>query len=295
MKLKYLLSFLLLLILQLNIANSFNNAYSNEELCVDSVYFSETVKSSPEFSKTDFNKNDIFELSYYGIESSSSVSVCVGYAELVNSWKTIKYCGDDELAKLATNLNELDVVAKNADEIKAVGGYKKWKASLNSAEEIVTVNGRTFIKKKFGRNSTEVFVDPDSDVIYYYIDGNISIPYAEFHLEGSVFRPSIEVPSNLRSQGIGKQTYRDAFERLGGESKIARMESEWGAGANLGDNFDAFKEALNSGKNYQEAAFLTPSGSFAKDLGFTKVSVDVVDVDAVKAGILNEIVIYFTR
>jgi hypothetical protein len=46
---------------------------------------------------------------------------------LVESWKTIKYCGDDELAKLATNRDELDIVAKNADEISAAGGYKVWK------------------------------------------------------------------------------------------------------------------------------------------------------------------------
>jgi hypothetical protein len=49
--------------------------------------------------------------------------------KLINSWKTIKYCGDDELAKLATNLDELDVVAKNADDITKAGGYKAWKTS----------------------------------------------------------------------------------------------------------------------------------------------------------------------
>lgn len=49
--------------------------------------------------------------------------------ELVESWKTVKYCGDDELAKLATNIDELDVVAKNTDEITAAGGYKAWKST----------------------------------------------------------------------------------------------------------------------------------------------------------------------
>jgi len=52
-----------------------------------------------------------------------------GDGELVDAWGVIKFSGDDDLAKLANNLNELDLVAKNVDKIEAVGGYKAWKTS----------------------------------------------------------------------------------------------------------------------------------------------------------------------
>lgn len=48
---------------------------------------------------------------------------------LVEAWKVIKNSDDDDLAKLATNLDELDLVSKNLDEIEAAGGYKAWKTS----------------------------------------------------------------------------------------------------------------------------------------------------------------------
>lgn len=47
--------------------------------------------------------------------------------ELVEAWRTIKASGDDELAKLSIDLDELDLVSKNLAEIDAVGGYKAWK------------------------------------------------------------------------------------------------------------------------------------------------------------------------
>jgi hypothetical protein len=47
---------------------------------------------------------------------------------LVEGWKTIKYCGDDELAKLATNVDELTDVSKHLDDINEVG-YTTWKAT----------------------------------------------------------------------------------------------------------------------------------------------------------------------
>lgn len=37
--------------------------------------------------------------------------------ELVDEWKTINYSCDDDLAKLATNLDEVDLVSKNLHEI----------------------------------------------------------------------------------------------------------------------------------------------------------------------------------
>ena len=49
--------------------------------------------------------------------------------DLVEAWEVIKYSGDDDLTKLATDLDELDLVAKNLDEIETAGGYKAWKTS----------------------------------------------------------------------------------------------------------------------------------------------------------------------
>ncbi len=125
--LKNILSFFLLLILQLGYTNSFASFSTNEELCVSEIELSE--KPNSDFLELLFKENYIFEHSFLDIVSFRSVSFCDGYAELVESWKTIKYCGDDELAKLATNLDELGDVAKNADEITKAGGYKVWKAS----------------------------------------------------------------------------------------------------------------------------------------------------------------------
>ncbi len=49
--------------------------------------------------------------------------------ELVKAWEVVADCGDANLAKLASNLDELDVVAKHLDDIDAAGGYKAWKGS----------------------------------------------------------------------------------------------------------------------------------------------------------------------
>jgi hypothetical protein len=48
-QLKHILSFFLLLILQLSYANSFVNVYSNEELCVGNIDLSETGKLNSDF------------------------------------------------------------------------------------------------------------------------------------------------------------------------------------------------------------------------------------------------------
>ena len=52
-----------------------------------------------------------------------------GEPKYVDSWHSIHYCGDEELAKLATNFDELDLVRRNSDEIAGAGGYLAWKSS----------------------------------------------------------------------------------------------------------------------------------------------------------------------
>jgi len=73
-----------------------------------------------------------FALDYYN--SKSLRTLFENNADLVESWKAIKYCGDDELAKLATNLDELEVVAKNINDINLAGGYKAWKLAKGAGK-----------------------------------------------------------------------------------------------------------------------------------------------------------------
>ncbi len=51
----------------------------------------------------------------------------------VDGWSVIKNSGNDDLAKLATDLDELDLVYKNLDDITKFGGYKEWNRILRGA------------------------------------------------------------------------------------------------------------------------------------------------------------------
>jgi hypothetical protein len=88
-QLKYILSFFLLLILQLSFANSFASVYLNKDKVVSRIEFSETTNSNPEFPKADFKENYIFEPFFYDNVTCPSISCCGAYTELVNSWKIL--------------------------------------------------------------------------------------------------------------------------------------------------------------------------------------------------------------
>lgn len=111
---KQILSFLLLLILQISFANSFASGFSNEELCVFSIENSE--KPNSDFLEADFEENNIFEPSYYEFVSFPTISFCDGYPELVDSWNTFKNAGLDDLA---TDVKVLESYSK----VKRVGSY----------------------------------------------------------------------------------------------------------------------------------------------------------------------------
>ena len=61
--------------------------------------------------------------------------------ELVDAWKTIKYNGDNELAKLATDLGELDFLSSNFDDVTKFGSYKEWiriiRGTVKNGEELL--------------------------------------------------------------------------------------------------------------------------------------------------------------
>ncbi len=104
---KQILSFLLLLILQISFANSFASGFSNEELCVFSIENSE--KPNSDFLEADFEENNIFESSFLDIVSCPSVSCCGAYTDLVESWKVVK----DFSGIVSRDVDILNLLSKN--------------------------------------------------------------------------------------------------------------------------------------------------------------------------------------
>lgn len=112
-QIKHILSFLLLLILELSFTNSFASVCLSKDNVVSRIDFSETAKSNPDFSKTDSKENHIFEPSFHDIVSCPSVSCCVGYSELVEGWEVLHKSGvGDAVRKNITKLNELNGLLK---------------------------------------------------------------------------------------------------------------------------------------------------------------------------------------
>ncbi|MGQ1948758.1 hypothetical protein ACT3CD_16830 [Geofilum sp. OHC36d9] len=112
-QLKYILFFLLLLILQLSFANSFASVFSYRELGVNRIELTE--KQISDFSDPSFKENYIFEASFLDIVTCSSISFCDGYAKLVESWKSFKNAGLDDLARNNDNLDALNKALKQSD------------------------------------------------------------------------------------------------------------------------------------------------------------------------------------
>ncbi len=71
------------MLLQLSSVNSYARDFSNKEIGVSNIEFSETGKLNTAFSKVDFNGNNIFEASFLDVVSCRSVSYCEGYAEFM--------------------------------------------------------------------------------------------------------------------------------------------------------------------------------------------------------------------
>jgi hypothetical protein len=133
-QLKYILSFFLLLILQLSFANSFASVYLNKDKVVSRIEFSETTNSNPEFPKADFKENYIFEPFFYDNVTCPSISCCGAYTELVGSWKVLDDAGEtglsgriDDIAKVHDYLksNPTKTAQNVVDDIKT-NGWQKW-------------------------------------------------------------------------------------------------------------------------------------------------------------------------
>jgi hypothetical protein len=110
---KHILYFLLILILQLSFANSFAGVFADKKLCVGSIEFSETSKPVSGFEKHGFKENIIFKASFLDVVPCSSISLCDGYAELVESWKVLE--GSDDLRKNIDALETIEYYTKNVN------------------------------------------------------------------------------------------------------------------------------------------------------------------------------------
>ena len=71
--------------------------------------------------------------------------------EFLSAWKVLNDAKIDKTIR--TNVDELTLVSKHIDEIKAFdGGYKAWKTSLNNAGEEVFGSARQFVRKEYGQD-----------------------------------------------------------------------------------------------------------------------------------------------
>lgn len=119
---KHILSFLLLLILQLSFLNCNACVFENKEAVVNNIEFSETGKPNPDFSESDFKENHIFEQSFLDIVTCSSISFCDGYAELVEGWNIARRAGLEDAIRLnPTDLEKISnyksLTGRSADDI----------------------------------------------------------------------------------------------------------------------------------------------------------------------------------
>jgi hypothetical protein len=305
---KHILSFLLILILQLSFSKGFASIYFVEELYHSDIEFSETGKPNIDFLEPNLNENNIFEPYFLENVSCPSVSIFEDYAELVQSWKTIKYCGDDDLAKLATNVDELDVVAKNANEIKAAGGYKVWKAATKS-NKLPTVTFVDSYTPSFTGKIAE-FRNPDgslygrlyrqfpssSKVEYTFKltkpDGNIiSIKGLTAEIDNGFVEIDLLL-DQVQGKGIGKVIFDDVFKHLDGTGvKFKGFRGRWEGNnpnyaSGASDNLTKYWQARKT-KTMSEAAFETWSGKRAFENGFTKAKVNEISQ--------NLIIVEFTK
>lgn len=79
---------------------------------------------------------------------------------------------------------------------------------------------------------------------------------------------AIEVPANLKGQGIGKSLFGEAFDKLGTGAK--GIGGKW----TYGDNLAEFNKLTAGGLSPEEAAKLTFTGKQAMSRGFGTIGFD---------------------
>ena len=82
-----------------------------------------------------------------------------------------------------------------------------------------------------------------------------------------IFWLAIEVPEELKRQGIGKSLFNEAWDDLG--RRATAIGGKWVT--KMPDNLNSFNRYINEGKSLEEAARLTFTGRQAAVRGFTTV------------------------
>jgi hypothetical protein len=208
--------------------------------------------------------------------------------QIIYAWKRIKNSANKSTGKkIAEELGDKYTKVDNL-----VNGLEE---GTDFIEEIITINGLEYIPKKFGKNSTEIYINVGERDLLYYLKSNLDEPFADFALESNTFVPAIEVPAELRGLGIGKGVFNDAFERLGGYSVIDEIESTWLGNTSLSDNFDTFKKNLLNKETPFDAAFKTATGKWVKELGYENVIIPQNQVEGILNGTRFNINLIFTK
>lgn len=95
----------------------------------------------------------------------------------------------------------------------------------------------------------------------------------------------IYAPEQQR-HGLGFEAFKKVHDELNENVEIKMLVGSWHAGGEFQDfeggmstNLMIFFEALESGKTAVESAFTTPTGKWAKKLGYTKCEVPHISKD----------------
>jgi len=94
--------------------------------------------------------------------------------------------------------------------------------------------------------------------------------YGELHCVIKVYNP------DQHRKGIGFTAFNKIYNSLNKNKNIEKIFGNWHAGGEfeyaengLSTNLKCFQEALETGKTKEESAFETPTGKWAKKLGYT--------------------------
>lgn len=99
----------------------------------------------------------------------------------------------------------------------------------------------------------------------------------------------------LRNKGIGFKIFKYLFLTLGGYPKIKVICGSWHAGGEFQDyedgrstNLKSFKDSIENGNDEVISAFSTPTGKWARKLGFNKCNIISNSIESVEVEFYKE-------
>ena len=100
---------------------------------------------------------------------------------------------------------------------------------------------------------------------------------------------------NYKKKGLGFAAFKKVFDELNGFISIKRIRGCWCSGGEFQDfengmstNLKVFTENLENGKDEQDCAFLTPTGKWAKKLGYSKCNIMSKSISEVTVDFEND-------